>query len=100
MENQHKLIKGYRDLSQTEIDLMNRIKIAEAQVLELTQEVKAHIYKQGITASTGSKEEQERIMNASPLRWLNISITHLEQGFMSLVRAVAQPMSPRLEKDN
>lgn len=26
MDNQHKKIKGYRDLSQEEIDLMNRIK--------------------------------------------------------------------------
>jgi hypothetical protein len=26
MDNQHKQIKGYRDLSQAEIDLMNRIK--------------------------------------------------------------------------
>ena len=26
MDNQHKLIKGYRDLSEQEIDLMNRIK--------------------------------------------------------------------------
>ena len=99
MENQHKLIKGYRDLSQTEIDLMNRIKIAEAQVLELTQEVKAHIHQQA-DAAANSKEEHERMMDASPLRWLSISVTHLEQGFMSLVRAVAQPMSPRLEKDN
>lgn len=99
MENQHRLIKGYRDLSQKEIDLMNRIKIAEAQVLELTQEVKAHVQQQA-DAAANNKQEQERMMNASPLRWLSISTTHLEQGFMSLVRAVAQPMSPRLEKDN
>ena len=26
MDNQHKKIKGYRDLSEAEIDLMNRIK--------------------------------------------------------------------------
>ena len=28
MENQHQKIKGYRDLSQEEIDLMNEIKAA------------------------------------------------------------------------
>lgn len=27
MQDQHKLIKGYRDLTQTEIDLMNAIKV-------------------------------------------------------------------------
>ena len=31
MENQHRRISGYRELSQTEIDLMNRIKAKGAQ---------------------------------------------------------------------
>lgn len=99
MENRHRLIKGYRDLSQKEIDLMNRIKIAEAQVLELTREVKSHVQQQAEKA-LGNEQEQERMMDATPLRRLNISTTHIEQGFMALVRAVAQPASPRLEKDN
>lgn len=99
MENQHRLIKGYRDLSQKEIDLMNRIKIAEAQVLELTREVKEHVHQQAEKA-IDDKQEKERMMDATPLRWVNVSTTHIEQGFMSLVRAVAQPASPRLEKDS
>ena len=32
MDNQHKKIKGYRDLSQEEIDMMNEIKIKGAEL--------------------------------------------------------------------
>ena len=35
MENQHRKIKGYRELSQEEIDLMNHIKAKGAEMLEL-----------------------------------------------------------------
>ena len=37
MDNQHKKIKGYRDLSQTEIDDMNQIKGKAAEVGELIE---------------------------------------------------------------
>lgn len=39
MENQHRKIAGYRELSQTEIDLMNRIKAKGAELLELQAEL-------------------------------------------------------------
>ena len=39
MDNQHKKIKGYRDLSQKEIDLMNRIKAHGEKTRELLAEV-------------------------------------------------------------
>jgi len=35
LDNQHKKIKGYRDLSQEEIDLMNKAKKMAEQVGEL-----------------------------------------------------------------
>jgi hypothetical protein len=31
MDNQHKLVKGYRDLTQEEINVMNEIKALEAR---------------------------------------------------------------------
>ena len=34
MDNQHQKIKGYRDLSQEEIDLMNEIKATQAGVVK------------------------------------------------------------------
>ncbi|ANA48987.1 hypothetical protein PaMx41_ORF24 [Pseudomonas phage PaMx41] len=35
MDNQHKKIKGYRDLSQEEIDMMNRVKELGSQFEKL-----------------------------------------------------------------
>lgn len=97
MKDQHTLIKGYRDLSQQEIDLINKIKICEAQVLELLPEIGQHLRLQRHGCSY---EEDTRIIDAGPDRWLSVGRTHIEQGFMALVRAVAQPMPPRLEKDH
>ena len=70
MENQHRKIAGYRELSQEEIDLMNRIK--------------------GLAGLTGTLVENLR---QPPLdqRWVSIGATDLQQGFMALTRAVAQP---------
>ena len=46
MDNQHKLIKGYRDLSEDEIALMNEIK-AQGEILgALVKKIEDHINKQ------------------------------------------------------
>ena len=39
MENQHKMITGYRDLTQAEIDLMNRIKKMGEEVGALLKDI-------------------------------------------------------------
>lgn len=69
MENQHRKIKGYRELSQEEIDTMNDIKIMGEALGEY------------IEAMPESVDE----------RWLAIAKMNLQQGFMALTRAVAQP---------
>lgn len=71
MDNQHQKIKGYRDLSQEEIDLMNKIKAQGEQLRELISELQA------IKTVDG--------------RWIAIGKTDLQTGIMALVRAVAQP---------
>lgn len=71
MENQHKKIKGYRDLSQEEIDLMNEAKELSITVGELLDKVKSN-------ADTDQ-------------RWANIAQTDLQKGFMSLIRSIAKP---------
>ena len=73
MDNQHKKIKGYRDLSQKEIDLMNEIKIVGEHVRVLCEKVDDHPNRDG--------------------RWCAIATTDLQKGFMALVRAVAKPES-------
>lgn len=71
MENQHKLIKGYRDLSQEEINAMNELKESQAQILNLLENISKAFEPDG--------------------RWLAIGKTHIEQGFMAAIRAVAKP---------
>lgn len=71
MENQHQKIKGYRDLSQDEIDLMNDAKAKAEDIGKLIDVL-------------GEKSTIDK-------RWLAISKTDLQKGFMALVRAIAQP---------
>ncbi|PHM24089.1 DUF7681 family protein [Xenorhabdus ehlersii] len=77
MENQHRKITGYRELSQDEIDCMNKIK---AQSEELGQ-----LYDHLVVTHTQTGSHQIDI------RWLNEGRTDLQKGIMCWVRAVAQP---------
>lgn len=74
MENQHKKIKGYRDLSQQDIDDMNDIKSEGERLRKVIEAAR----------SRGDALDQ---------RWVDIAETHLQQGIMALVRSVAQPGS-------
>lgn len=71
MENQHREIKGYRELTQAEIDSMNEIKVLGAQIGELVTKL----------------ENQEGLDK----RWVAIGKTEIQQGLMALTRSVAQP---------
>lgn len=73
MDNQHKKIKGYRDLSQAEIDAMNNSKSLANEVGEFIE-------------SLAGDETTDK-------RWLNIAKTDLQKGFMALVRSIAKPES-------
>lgn len=93
-------VSGYRQLSQGEMDLMNECKAMERQVLELHAKVKAHVTRQHLNPpnemidygnGTMVNKEIVRIGKAEPDRWLAISKTDIQTGFMALVRAVAQP---------
>jgi hypothetical protein len=73
MENQHRMIKGYRELSATEIARMNEIKALGAKIGELVEAL-----------------EVEGSASGDP-RWVAIGKTHLQQGLMALTRAIAKP---------
>lgn len=90
MKDQHTKIKGYRDLSQAEIDLMNRLKAAGATFGGLLTEVKLHLVNQQIAAE-GNDEEKNRIAATEPARWLAMARSDLQVALMKAVRAVAQP---------
>jgi hypothetical protein len=82
MKDQHEKITGYRDLSQAEIDTMNRIKSLANEVGELIQ---------SLDGPVGSGSEGGAFF-PDP-RWLSIAKTELQKGFMYLTRAIAQPTS-------
>ena len=71
MENQHKKITGYRELSQEEIDLMNEGKaLAEA---------------------CGQLIAKLESLDSTDMRCVQLGKTNLQQGFMWAIRGVAQP---------
>lgn len=71
MDNQHKKITGYRDLSQAEIDLMNEAKALEAKFNGLIDRLR----------DSGGVDQRQ----------VAIAATDGESAFMRAVRAVAQP---------
>ena len=71
MENQHRKIAGYRELSQQEIDAMNAVKAKAEEV--------------------GLQLDALRDMPGIDQRALAIAKTELQTGFMWAVRAIAQP---------
>lgn len=70
-DNMRRTIKGYRELSNDEIVLINQLK-ALAEVV-------------------GEKVDEIHNMEDSDKRWAAIARTDLQTGFMALIRAVAKP---------
>jgi ferritin-like metal-binding protein YciE len=81
MDNQHKKISGYRDLSQEEIDLMNDVKAHAEETRHLISRIEQVLLTQ----------EDNHTNTTSPMRWLAEGRTDLQKGYMCLVRSVAQP---------
>lgn len=71
MDNQHKLIKGYRDLTAEEIALMNEGKALAVQCGDFIAKLRA----------TGGLDQ----------RWVSIGATDLQTGFMAAIRGIARP---------
>ena len=71
MDNQHRKISGYRELTKEEIDLMNEVKAFGPGLQELVEKLQR-------------MEELDR-------RWLAVGKIHLQQGLMALTRGIARP---------
>lgn len=92
MENQHRKITGYRELSQEEIDLMNKIKSLGPQIEDIIEEVRLFILNKSQAArNTLDTETQDRLRDATPERFSALAKTEFQTGLMYLTRAVAQP---------
>lgn len=84
-ENRHRLIKGYRELTQQEIDLINKIKGIGVEIEKIIEEV------EHTNLSTGTRSELDEI--AEPEMWTHQAKINLKIGLMALTRAVAKPTS-------
>ena len=73
MKDQHTKIKGYRDLTQEEINLMNEVKAKGEELGDLIAKLRA--------------------LPSNDTQWIDVGELQLKQGVMSLVRSVAQPTS-------
>lgn len=71
MENQHRHIAGYRELSAEEIALMNECKALAEQC--------------------GTMIAKLRGTQGLDQRWVSIGATHLQEGWMAVIRGIAQP---------
>jgi len=99
MENQHRKIKCYRELSQTEIDLMNEVKAKGVELGELVTKIQTYLREQSMLAQAYTadcservdQEEFDRVVAAEGHRWSNIAKTDLQTGLMALTRSIAQP---------
>lgn len=73
MDNQHRKIKGYRELSQQEIDLMNEVKEKGAELGEVIARLEA---------LTEDKPD---------MRWVSIGKTQIQLGLMAVTRGITKP---------
>ena len=71
MDNQHRKIKGYRELNQEEIDAMNEVKVMGIKLGELVEKLE------------NNKDLDQR--------WIESGKTDLQKGLMALTRSIARP---------
>ena len=71
MDNQHRKIKGYRELDEREVAAMNHVKEVAAMVGDVVAAMEDN--------------------SALDPRWVAIGKTDLQTGFMALTRSVAKP---------
>jgi hypothetical protein len=91
MDNQHQKIKGYRDLSQTEIDLMNEGKALSEQCGDYIAKLRSLPTTMNAPDGTplpGTLSDGRPTLDQ---RWISIGATDLQRGFMAVIRGIAQP---------
>ena len=71
LDNQHRKIKGYRELNQEEIDAMNEVKAMGVKLGELVEKLE------------NNKDLDQR--------WIESGKTDLQKGLMALTRSIARP---------
>lgn len=87
MEKSTQKITGYRDLTQEEIDLMNKIKHAGIELEKLLEDVR------NTFPEPEDPTEFEEDRNGEYYEWWHEAKQSLKKGLMFLVRSVAKPTS-------
>lgn len=101
MDNQHRKITGYRELSAEDIELINQIKAVGAQLDALCEQVFDRTIAEIASLPAGeyfeglldSEEATVAKTSADALNWLDSGRQDLRVGLMKLTRAVAKPSS-------
>lgn len=76
-------IKGYRQLSDAEQALINRVKATAEEVAHLVTDVRDFVESNPL--------EHDGVTRLNPARWAALADTDFQVGFMKLVRAIARP---------
>lgn len=79
-------ITGYRQLTEPEVALMNEGKELAEQVGRYIEKLRGH-YGQNIPAG----DHEHLKFPSLDQRWISIGATQLQQGFMAVIRGIAQP---------
>ena len=79
MDNQHRKISGYGELTQEEIDMINDVKMRVLEVVAIASKVYMSIPPSS-KSSAGSRA-----------RWAKMAMDSLETGSMQLVKAISNP---------
>lgn len=83
-------IQGYRTLSPENVDLINEVKAHAEQTRALLSRVE-HFAINRSEAEKASPDYVPHSVVTEPMRWASIARTDLQQGYMALIRAIAQP---------
>ena len=80
-------ITGYRQLSEAEVALMNEGEALAEQVGAYIAKLRAH---DGRVNGSWTQAERDAVLYLDQ-RWISIGATQLQQGFMAVIRGIAQP---------
>lgn len=80
-------ITGYRQLSEAEVALMNEGKALAEQVGAYIEKLRKH---DGIADDSWTQARKDAVLCLDQ-RWISIGATQLQQGWMCVVRGIAQP---------
>lgn len=78
-------ITGYRQLSEAEVALMNEGKALAEACGAYIEKLRLH------PSASAPMSDAHKVGPPLDQRWISIGATQLQQGFMSVIRGIAQP---------